>query len=276
MVESSRPTHAGNWHPLTWMSHMLDGQSTAFTTYVSAVPASPERWKGPEAGGHHMTSVLLHAAAAIVLFLALRRMTGAFWCSALVAAMFALHPLQVESVAWVAERKDVLSGLFWMLTLLAYGGYVLRPSIGRYLAVVAVFALGLDGQVDAGDVALRSAAAGLLAAAAMAAEAALSRVGGTIAFPFCAAVARMACGGETAAVGLVGRRLRAIVAMIQQEHGLHEHDRTTCRWRLPHRQRGVFRRRLSLEDDLAVQSGDLLSASGGHGTTRTTAANVTS
>ncbi len=65
----------------------------------------------------------MHAAAAILLFLALRRMTAAFWCSALVAAMFALHPLRAESVAWVAERKDVLSGLFWMLTLFVYGGY---------------------------------------------------------------------------------------------------------------------------------------------------------
>ena len=135
---------AGNWHPLTWMSHIIDGQLWGVhDTYRFFGPDAPERWRGPEAGWHHLTSVLLHAAAAVVLFLALRRLTAAFWCSALVAAMFALHPLRAESVAWVAERKDVLSGLFWMLTLLAYGGYVLRPSAGRYLALVAVFALGL-------------------------------------------------------------------------------------------------------------------------------------
>jgi protein O-mannosyl-transferase len=127
---------AGNWHPLTWLSHILD---------VSCYGIHPgmELWKGPEAGGHHFTSVLLHAAGAVVLFLALRRMTGALWCSAFVAAMFALHPLRVESVAWVAERKDVLSGLCWMLTLLAYAGYASRPAVGRYLAVVCCFALGL-------------------------------------------------------------------------------------------------------------------------------------
>ena len=129
---------AGNWHPLTWMSHMLDVQVYGVHDIrPDGTPTGTERWKGPEAGGHHLTSVLLHAASAVVLFLALRRMTGAFWCSAFVAAMFALHPLRVESVAWAAERKDVLSGLFWMLTLLAYGGYALRPSVGRYLAVVA-------------------------------------------------------------------------------------------------------------------------------------------
>ena len=96
------------------------------------------------AGGHHLTNVLLHAASAILLFLALRRMTGDFWPSALAAALFAVHPLRVESVAWVAERKDVLSGLFFMLTLWAYAGYASRPfSLARYLAVVASFALGL-------------------------------------------------------------------------------------------------------------------------------------
>ena len=141
--------HAGNWHPLTWFSHVLDAEMYGIHDMPPSHffgPGTPERWRGPEAGGHHFTSVLLHAAAAIVLFLALRRMTGAFWCSALVAAMFALHPLRAESVAWVAERKDVLSGLFWMLTLFAYGGYCLRPSIGRYLAVMAVFALGLTAK----------------------------------------------------------------------------------------------------------------------------------
>ena len=99
--------HAANWHPLTTLSHMLD-----CSLY------------GPWAGGHHLTNVLLHAAACVVLFLALRRLTGAVWRSGIVAALFALHPLHVESVAWVAERKDVLSGLFFGLTLWAYAGYV--------------------------------------------------------------------------------------------------------------------------------------------------------
>ena len=98
--------YAGNWHPLTWISHMLDCQ-----------------WYGLHPGGHHLTSVLLHAATAILLFLVLRRMTGALWRSAFVAAVFAIHPLRVESVAWVAERKDVLSGVFFMLTIGAYVRY---------------------------------------------------------------------------------------------------------------------------------------------------------
>ncbi len=139
-------TTAGNWHPLTWMSHIIDGQLWGIHDLRFFGPGSPEHWKGPEAGGHHMTSVLLHAAAAIFLFLAMRRLTAAFWCSALVATIFAIHPLRAESVAWVAERKDVLSGLFWMLTLWTYANYALRPSIGRYLALVAVFAVGLSAK----------------------------------------------------------------------------------------------------------------------------------
>ena len=119
--------HASNWHPLTWLSHMLDVQLF-----------------GLNAGGHHLTNVLLHAAVAILLFLVLWRMTGALWRSAFVAAVFAVHPLRVESVAWVAERKDVLSGLFFMLTLWAYVGYARRPfSLGRYLMVTVLFGLGL-------------------------------------------------------------------------------------------------------------------------------------
>ena len=119
--------HVSNWHPLTWLSHMLDCQ-----------------FYGLHAGGHHLTNVLLHAATAILLFLVLRRMTGDLWPSAFVAAVFAIHPLRAESVAWVAERKDVLSGLFFMLTLGAYAGYARRPfSLGRYLTVVLLFALGL-------------------------------------------------------------------------------------------------------------------------------------
>jgi protein O-mannosyl-transferase len=99
-----------NWHPLTWLSHTLDAQ-------LYGVHPGLEPWKGPEAGLHHLTSLLLHAVAAVVLFLVLRRMTGDLWCSAFAAAVFAIHPLRVESVAWVAERKDVLSGLLFMLTL---------------------------------------------------------------------------------------------------------------------------------------------------------------
>jgi protein O-mannosyl-transferase len=119
---------ASNWHPLTWISHLVD-----YSLYGLQHP-----------GGHHLTNVLLHAASAMVLFLVLRRLTGDFWPSALAAALFAVHPLRVESVAWVAERKDVLSGLFFMLTLWTYSGYAShRFSIGRYLAVFAFFALGL-------------------------------------------------------------------------------------------------------------------------------------
>ena len=119
--------HSANWHPLTTLSHMLD-----CTLY------------GLWAGGHHLTNVLLHAASSVVLFLALRRMTGVVWRSGMVAALFCLHPLHVESVAWVSERKDVLSGLFFGLTLWAYAGYAQRPfSWARYLGVVALFALGL-------------------------------------------------------------------------------------------------------------------------------------
>ncbi|MEN6459308.1 MAG: tetratricopeptide repeat protein [Thermoguttaceae bacterium] len=117
----------GNWDPMTWISHMADWQLY-----------------GPNAGGHHLTNVLLHAATAVLLFVLLRQMTGAVWSSALAAALFALHPLRVESVAWVTERKDVLSGLFCMLTLLAYWDYVRRPfSMVRYLTVLVLFALGL-------------------------------------------------------------------------------------------------------------------------------------
>lgn len=119
--------HSYNWHPLTWISHMLDCQ-----------------FYGLNAGGHHVTSVLLHTAAAILLFLVLRQMTGYLWRSAFVAAVFAVHPLHVESVAWISERKDVLSGVFFMLTLGAYAHYARRPwSPARYGLVVLLFALGL-------------------------------------------------------------------------------------------------------------------------------------
>jgi tetratricopeptide (TPR) repeat protein len=98
---------------------------------------------GPGAGPMHVSSVAMHAAAAVVLFLALRRMTGARWASAAVAALFALHPLRVESVAWISERKDVLSTLLWMMTLLAYARYVERPGARRYALVALAFAAGL-------------------------------------------------------------------------------------------------------------------------------------
>ena len=120
--------HASNWHPLTWLSHMLDCQF-----YGLQHP-----------GGHHLTSLLLHTVSAILLFLVLRGMTGDFWPAAFVAAVFAVHPSHVESVAWVAERKDVLSGLCFMLTLAAYAGYARRPfSFPRYLLVTVLWALGL-------------------------------------------------------------------------------------------------------------------------------------
>jgi tetratricopeptide (TPR) repeat protein len=119
-------THAANWHPLTWLSLELDHQLYGLRPW-----------------GYHLTNLLLHTASALVLFLALRRMTGAVGRSAMVAALFAVHPLHVESVAWVSERKDTLSGLFWMVTLLAYAWYAERPGVGRYLLVLAAFALGL-------------------------------------------------------------------------------------------------------------------------------------
>jgi tetratricopeptide (TPR) repeat protein len=120
--------HATNWHPLTTISHMLDCQLY-----------------GLQPWGHHLTNILLHATAAILLFLALRKLTGALWPSLLVAAVFAVHPLRVESVAWVSERKDVLSGVFFMLTLWAYARYARGngPISFWYITVVVLFALGL-------------------------------------------------------------------------------------------------------------------------------------
>jgi protein O-mannosyl-transferase len=134
--------HACNWHPLTWLSHILD--CTVYGPHEPVHHEKPVDGVNPIfAGGHHLTSVLLHAAVAILLFLVLRQMTGRLWPSAFVAAVFAVHPLRVESVAWIAERKDVLSGLFFVLTLMAYVRYVRRPSIPWYLAVCGLFALGL-------------------------------------------------------------------------------------------------------------------------------------
>lgn len=118
--------YGANWHPLTWMSHMLDVQLY-----------------GLAGGAHHAVNVLFHAGSTALLFGALLRMTGAFWRSAFVAAAFALHPIHVESVAWVAERKDVLSAFFWMATLWAYVSYVRSPRVRTYVAVLVLFALGL-------------------------------------------------------------------------------------------------------------------------------------
>jgi Flp pilus assembly protein TadD len=115
-----------NWHPLTWLSHMLDCQ-----------------FFGLNAGYHHLTNVLLHLLNSLLLYMILRGMTGAVWRSGMVAALFALHPLHVESVAWVSERKDVLSTLFFMLTLWAYERYAVHPSWLRYGRVFVLLALGL-------------------------------------------------------------------------------------------------------------------------------------
>jgi tetratricopeptide (TPR) repeat protein len=119
-------THARNWHPLTTLSHMTDCQVF-----------------GLKAGGPHLTNVFLHTVAVLLLFFVLQAMTGLVWPSAFVAALFAVHPLHVESVAWVAERKDVLSAVFFGLTLLAYTWYVRRPVFGRYFAMLVFFACGL-------------------------------------------------------------------------------------------------------------------------------------
>jgi protein O-mannosyl-transferase len=117
---------AGFWHPLTWFSLMLDAQ-----------------FHGNWAGGFHLTNVLLHMMATLILFLTFSRMTGEAWRSAFVAGMFALHPLHVESVAWIAERKDVLSGFFWMSGMAAYAWYAAQPGPCRYGLLLSVFLLGL-------------------------------------------------------------------------------------------------------------------------------------
>jgi len=119
-------THAYNWHPLTWISHMTDVELF-----------------GLDAGSHHLVSVGLHACNAVLLFGLLRTTTAALWPSALVAFLFALHPLRVESVAWASERKDVLGAMLWLVTMAFYAAYARRPSAGRYALVVAAFAGGL-------------------------------------------------------------------------------------------------------------------------------------
>ena len=118
--------HSANWHPLTTLSHQLDVELF-----------------GLDPGGHHLTSVLLHALNAALCFLALWSLTRRFGTSAIVAALFALHPLRVESVAWISERKDVLSGTFFFLTLIAWARYARRPSAARYAVAAALFAASL-------------------------------------------------------------------------------------------------------------------------------------
>ena len=173
---------SANWHPLTILSHMLDCQIF-----------------GLQPAGHHLTNVLFHALNAALVFVLLQNMTGARWRSLFVAALFAVHPLRVESVAWVSERKDVLSGLFGLLSLISYARYVqgrtqnaecrmqnaetsdtrhatrltrhvsrfrLRVSRKHFLSALTLLPRpGLDEQADAGHVAVRHVAAGLLAAA---------------------------------------------------------------------------------------------------------------
>ncbi len=116
----------GNWIPLTWLSHMAVAEVF-----------------GMDPGRHHQVNVLLHTAGTVILFHGLRAATGAVWPSALASALFAVHPLHVESVAWVTERKDVLAGFFWMLAMLAHVRYAARPDRARYLATAVFFVLGL-------------------------------------------------------------------------------------------------------------------------------------
>ncbi len=117
--------HEANWHPITWLSHLADVELF-----------------GANAGWHHRVNLLFHLANTVMLFLVLGRMTGALWRSGFVAALFAVHPLHVESVAWVAERKDLLCALFWLLSVEAYRRYAARGGRGRYIAVTAFFLLG--------------------------------------------------------------------------------------------------------------------------------------
>jgi hypothetical protein len=126
VVWAFHTSEAANWHPITWLSHALDCQIFGL---------NPE--------GPHTVNILLHAANVVLLFLILESTTGLAWRSLAVAALFALHPINVESVAWIAERKNVLSMFFFLVALAAYGWYARRPSVGRYLAVTAAYVLGL-------------------------------------------------------------------------------------------------------------------------------------
>ncbi|MDH7482351.1 MAG: tetratricopeptide repeat protein [Armatimonadota bacterium] len=126
LVWSFKSMYAANWHPLTWIAHMVD---------CSIYGLKP--W------GHRLSNLLIHSANAFFLFVLLVRLTGYVWRSAFVAALFAVHPLRLESVIWIAERKDVLSTLFFMLTLLAYARYVKSPTMWTYISMIVLYALGL-------------------------------------------------------------------------------------------------------------------------------------
>jgi Tfp pilus assembly protein PilF len=128
-IWSFSTNHGANWHPLTWLSHMMD---------VSLFGISPQ--------GHHGMNLLLHCANAFLLFMLFSRLTGAVWRSAFLAALFAVHPLRVESVAWVSERKDVLSTFFWLTAAMAYVAYIRRPDWRRYGVLLVLFALGLSSK----------------------------------------------------------------------------------------------------------------------------------
>ncbi|MFH1079342.1 MAG: tetratricopeptide repeat protein [Pseudomonadota bacterium] len=119
-------THYANWHPLTWISFMFDYEIFRL-----------------RAGAYHWNNLLLHLFNSVLLFLVLKHITNAFWRSFTVAALFALHPLHVESVAWISSRKDVLSALFWLLTIYTYALYIEKPSFYRYILVFLIFSLGL-------------------------------------------------------------------------------------------------------------------------------------
>ena len=135
------------WQPLTWLSHMIDCQLF-----------------GLRAGWHHFTSLLFHIANVLLLFGVLLRLTAAFWRSALVAAIFALHPTRIESVVWIAERKDLLSGFFFLAAIWCYLRYTERPSRGRYNLVFGRLRSGPHVEADGDDAAGDPAAARLVAA----------------------------------------------------------------------------------------------------------------
>jgi hypothetical protein len=151
--------HSANWHPLTWISHMID--ASLF---------------GSNAGSHHVVNVIFHAANSMLAFAAFKRLTGDVWKSAVIAFLFAVHPVHVESVAWVAERKDVLSTLFWLLTMIAYERYartasnddsvspIAQYTSSPYLLVVFCFALGLAAKPMLVNTAVRSTLTRFLAA----------------------------------------------------------------------------------------------------------------
>jgi len=121
-----KDVHTGYWHPLTWVTHMLDYQLF-----------------GSRVGGHHWTNVIFHIANSVLLYVVLKRMSGSAWKSALVATLFAVHPLNVESVAWVSERKNVLCTFFWFMGIWSYSYYVVRPTPYRYCLILVTFSLGL-------------------------------------------------------------------------------------------------------------------------------------